>query len=185
MAPTGNSSPATTRLSRWLATETRGFVGGLVGGSIGGLIAFLSINYFSRLAVVAGPDAVSIANTYIVYTTFVIAAVALLLTIAGLIFTQHLAVQKEAHMAEAFSAFLTLVRSDNEKAGKLIEQIMDNPAVIDRLSELLSGKIEQEIAVWKAGADAKLLDAAQHAAAVNSLSKDLSESKSNPKDPSR
>jgi len=61
--------------------------------------SFSAINYVGRIATVNATDAVSIANTYIVYTTFVIAAVALLLTVAGLIFTQHFAVEKEAHIA--------------------------------------------------------------------------------------
>ncbi|MFB9245228.1 hypothetical protein IV454_03890 [Massilia antarctica] len=182
MGSVDKASPMKAMFCRWLAKETRGFVGGAVGGLIGGLLAFLSINYFSRLGTVSGTDAVSIANTYIVYTTFVIAAVALLLTVAGLIFTQHFAIEKEAHMEHAFSAVLTLVQSDDGKAQKMIQHIMDNPAVIDYLSEALSQKIDQELASRRANADATSRDAAQQVKDIDLLSSDLSTNKHGPKD---
>jgi len=125
MTASDKSLPLQTVLCRWLAKETRGFIGGLTGGLIGGLFSFSAINYVGRIATVNATDAVSIANTYIVYTTFVIAAVALLLTVAGLIFTQHFAVEKEAHIAHAFSSVLEVVRSDDEKAVKFVQQAME------------------------------------------------------------
>lgn len=177
------SLPLKTALCRWLAKETRGFIGGLVGGLIGGLLAFSAINYSGRLATVTVADAVSIANTYIVYTTFVIAAVALLLTVAGLIFTQHFAIEKEAHIAHAFSSVLEVVRSDDEKAVKLVQQAMENPRVIEYVSEALSAKIQQEVESWKASAGARARDATQEADALGAMFSDLSASKNGPRDP--
>lgn len=167
--------------SRWLAKETRGFIGGLVGGLIGGLLAFSAINYFGKLGTVTTADAVSIANTYIVYTTFVIAAVALLLTIAGLIFTQHFAVEKEAHVAHAFSSVLEVVRSNDEKAVMLVQQAMENPRVVEYVSEALSQKLQQEIASCRANAGERARSASQEAETIDSMFSDLA-SKNGSKD---
>ncbi len=181
MAGTEKSSPI--KAIRWLAKETRGFLGGFVGGLIGGLFAFSLINYTGRLATVAAADAVSIANTYIVYTTFVIAAVALLLTIAGLIFTQNFAVEKESHIAHAFSSVLEIVRTDDEKAVLLVQQAMENPRVVEYVSEALSDKISEELASWKAKAGARMRDATQEAEAVDAMFGDLSAGKNGLKEP--
>lgn len=155
---------------RWLSKETKGFVGGVVGGLIGGLIAFAIVNHFGRLAVVSTSDAVSIANTYIVYTTFVIASVALLLTIAGLIFTQHFAVEKEMHIAHAFSCVLELVRSDDEKAIELVSHAMENPGVVQHVSEALQTKLQQEIDARRANAGARVNAALDEKFALDSMS---------------
>lgn len=154
---------------RWLAKETKGFVGGVVGGLIGGLVAFAIVNHFGRLAAVSSSDAVSIANTYIVYTTFVIASVALLLTIAGLIFTQHFAVEKEMHIAHAFSCVLELVRSDDEKAIELVKHAMENPGVVQHVSEALQVKLQQEIDARRSNAGARADAALNEKAALDSM----------------
>jgi len=182
MTASDKSLPLQTVLCRWLAKETRGFIGGLTGGLIGGLFSFSAINYVGRIATVSATDAVSIANTYIVYTTFVIAAVALLLTVAGLIFTQHFAVEKEAHIAHAFSSVLEVVRSDDEKAVKFVQQAMENPRVIEYVSEALAAKIQQEVAACKASAGARARDANQEADALGAMFSDLSASKNGGKD---
>lgn len=181
MPTTEKPAPVRAMLSRWLAKETRGFIGGLAGGLIGGLLAFAAINYTGRLATVGVSDAVSIANTYIVYTTFVIAAVALLLTIAGLIFTQHFAIEKETHIAHAFSSMLDVVRADDEKAVMLVQHAMENPRVVEYVSEALSDKIHQEISAWKADADARARDANTDTNALNAMFSDLSAGKNGPK----
>lgn len=182
--PVEESKPSalTDLLCRWLAKETRGLLGGLVGGLIGGLIAFAIINHTGRLATVSASDAISIANTYIVYTTFVIAAVALLLTIAGLIFTQHFAVEKEAHIAHAFSSVLDVVRANDEKAVILVQQAMENPRVVEYVSEALQAKIHQEVDAWKANAGARVRDARKEAEALDSMFDDLSAGKNGQKE---
>lgn len=177
-----NSKKLTDLLCRWLAKETRGLLGGVVGGLIGGLIAFTAINYTGRLATLSSSDAISIANTYIVYTTFVIAAVALLLTIAGLIFTQHFAVEKESHIAHAFSCVLDVVRTNDEKAVILVQQAMENPRVVEYVSEALQAKISQEVDALKASAGARARNARQEADALNSMFDDLSAAKNGPKE---
>ncbi|PUA16805.1 hypothetical protein [Glaciimonas sp. PCH181] len=169
-----NNSIFKSILCKWLAKETRGFLGGLVGGLIGGLIAFAVVNHFGKSAgTISGSDAVSIANTYIVYTTFVIAAVAMLLTVAGLIFTQHFTVEKEAHIAHAFSCLLDIVRTDDEKAIMLIGKAMENPNVVQFVSDSLQVKILEEIQARKANADARAADAMNEAGAAESLSFNL------------
>jgi hypothetical protein len=92
--------------ARWLAKETRGLLGGLAGGVVAGVVAFTLINRFSSTSLTSGADAISIANTYIVYSTLMIGAAAVFLTVPGLIFTQHFAMEKERHIADAFAALV-------------------------------------------------------------------------------
>lgn len=152
---------------------SRVLVSGLVGGAIGGLLAFATINYLSTTSAVGATDAVAIANTYIVYTTFVIAAVALLLTIAGLMFTQHFAIEKEAHIANAFSSLIEEMRTNDEKAVRVVQNAMENPRVVEYVSEALRDKIKQEIQARKSTVGQKAKDAKLDSEALDSFAKDL------------
>ena len=118
------NSHLNTLFARWLAKETRGLLGGLAGGVIGGVVAFTLINRFSATSLASGLDAISIANTYIVYSTLMIAAVAVFLTMAGLIFTQHFAMEKERHVADAFAALVDQMSRANGCAVQVVKEVM-------------------------------------------------------------
>jgi hypothetical protein len=114
-------------LARPMARERkRGLLGGLAGGTVGGVVAFTLINGFSSTNLASGADAVSIANTYIVYSTLMIAAVAVFLTMAGLIFTQHFAMEKERHVADAFAALVSEMARTNGCAVAVVKEVMKN-----------------------------------------------------------
>jgi hypothetical protein len=130
-------------LGRWLAKETRGLLGGCVGGVIGGAVAFALINRFSSASRVNGADAISIANTYIVYSTFMIAAVAVFLTTAGLIFTQHFAMEKESCVADAFAALVGEMTSANGRAVEVVKEVMKNTEVIQHFEDQVREKLRE------------------------------------------
>jgi hypothetical protein len=126
--------------ARWLAKETRGLLGGLAGGVVGGVVAFTLINRFSSTSLASGADAISIANTYIVYSTLMIAAVAVFLTMAGLIFTQHFAMEKERHVADAFAALVGEMARTNGCAVEVVKEVMKDAEVVhfdDQVKEKL------------------------------------------------
>lgn len=150
-----------------------GLAAGIVGGLIGGLVAFSAINCWTNIYKVASTDAVSIANTYIVYTTFVIAAVAAVLTIAGLIFTQHFSVEKEAHLANAFEALSDLVHDGEGRAVALGQEVMGHPDVIRYVEQLLRQKVTEELKRRQTIAEAKVANARAEADVVADLNIDL------------
>ncbi len=139
-------------LRRWLAAETRGLLGGLAGGAMGGAGAFAAINHFSSITLLGTADPVSIANTYIVYTTFVIAAVALFLTGAGFIFTQHFAMEKQMHMAHAFESLLADLAAANGMGLLLAQTAMKNPEVVQCVEENIVQKLDEVIQLRRAEA---------------------------------
>jgi hypothetical protein len=139
-------------VTRFFARETRGLLGGFLGGIVGSGIAFAAINYFGHPLQVVAADAVSIANTYIVYTTFVIAAVAALLGIAGLIFTEHFSMEKDAHIENAFKALLMELNTDEDKAVKFVKELMKNPEVVQSVSDSVNGKLDEIVAARRAHA---------------------------------
>ena len=166
-------SKITQACLRWLAKDTRGFIGGVVGGLVGGLIGFAIFCIVGKNSITSGSDAIAVANTYIVYTTFVIAAVALLLTVAGLIFTQHFAIEKERHMANAFTSLLDIVRKEDEKAVNLVRTIMENPEVVEHVSGILQSKIVQELKLLRGRENARAQDAKQTCDDVDAFINDL------------
>lgn len=160
-------------LCRWLAKETRGLIGGVVGGLMGGLAAVAAINYCTRVAALGNADPVSIANTYIVYTTFVIAAVAVFLTIAGLIFTQHFAMEKQTHVAHAFEALVNDLCSANGKAVELIKEVMKHPEVVQHMDDSVKGKLAEVVASNIAQAGQRAFQAKTEQEQLQALSADL------------
>ncbi|KVC72368.1 hypothetical protein [Burkholderia ubonensis] len=166
MMATGEQGP----VARWFARETRGLLGGFCGGIVGSIVAFAAINRWSTPLTVASADSVSIANTYIVYTTFVIAAVAALLAIAGLIFTEHFSMEKDAHIENAFKALLAQLATDEEKAVKFVKELMKNPGVVQSVSDSVEEKLSEIVARRKAHAGQRANDARNEKDALDDLS---------------
>lgn len=157
-----------------LRVVTWGLGAGMFGGLIGSLIAFTCINYFANVHTTEKADPVAIANTYIVYTTFVIAAVAAVLTLAGLIFSQHFATDKETHLAHAFDSLLELLKNDEKKAQAAAKQLIIHPDVVRFLEESLRDRVDAEIKRRSNAASTKLAHAKDEHDAVAQLNDELS-----------
>ncbi|MDN7176778.1 hypothetical protein M0D69_01820 [Caballeronia sp. SEWSISQ10-4 2] len=106
-------------------------------------MAFTLINRFSSTSLTSGADAISIANTYIVYSTFMIAAVAVFLTVAGLIFTQHFAMEKERHAADAFTALVGEMARTNGCAVEVVKEVMKNAEVVQHFDDQVKEKLRE------------------------------------------
>ncbi|WP_175712234.1 hypothetical protein [Burkholderia ambifaria] len=132
-------------IKRFFARETRGFLGGFGGGIAGAALAFTLIHYFTKVLDITKVDPVAVANTYIVYTTFVITAVAAVLGIAGLIFANHFALEKDAHTDHAFKALLTQLKTDEERAVAFVTELMSQPAVVQCVADNVESKVAEYI----------------------------------------
>jgi hypothetical protein len=130
---------------RWLAVETRGSIFGFFGGVIAALFAFALLNYHYKGAGAVQGDPVAIANTYIVFTTFIVTAVAVVLAVAGLIFTQHFSMEKEAHVDHAFAALVQQITNGEGKAIAFTNELMNNPEVVQHVRKMLDAKLDEQI----------------------------------------
>lgn len=160
-------------LCKWLAKETRGLFGGLAGGLIGGIAAFATINHMSAITLIGTADPVSIANTYIVYATLVIAGIAVFLTVAGLIFTQHFAMEKESHLAHAFTSLVNDLCTKEGKAVELIKEVMKRPDVVQHMDDSVKAKLAEVVASNVANAREKTKQAQGEQEFLESLADDL------------
>ena len=159
--------------SRWLARETRGLLGGLAGGVIGSMAAFALINQFASANAVASADAVSIANTYIVYSTLMITAVAVFLTAAGLIFAQHFAVEKERHIADAFSALVAEMARTNGCAVEVVKEVMKNAEVVQHFEDQVKEKLNEVMRARMDRADQRKAQALSERDSLSRIASDL------------
>jgi hypothetical protein len=159
--------------ARWLAKETRGLLGGLAGGVIGGVVAFTLINRFSATSLANGVDAISIANTYIVYSTLMIAAVAVFLTMAGLIFTQHFAMEKERHVADAFAALVAEMARANGCAVAVVKEVMKNAEVVQHFEDQVKEKLREVMRAQLDNADQRKARARSERDALSRIASDL------------
>lgn len=129
---------------RWCERETQGLIGGVLGGGVGGFLTVIALNYFSSVTPV--PDmanAVAVANTYIVYTTFLITVVAVGLAFGGIIFTRQFSMDKQAHVAHAYDALVAEIEASNGKAVQIIEEVMKNPDVVQHFDERVTEKLRE------------------------------------------
>jgi len=160
-------------LLRWLGKETRGLLGGLAGGVVGGAAAFTLMNRFDSRASATGADAISIANTYIVYSTLMIAAVAVFLTVAGLIFTQHFAIEKERHVADAFAALVAEMARTNGCAVEVVKEVMKNAEVVQHFEDQVKGKLNEVMRAQIDNAEQRKARARDERDALSQLASDL------------
>jgi hypothetical protein len=167
------NSHLNTLFARWLAKETRGLLGGLAGGVIGGVVAFTLINRFSANSPANGVDAISIANTYIVYSTLMIAAVAVFLTMAGLIFTQHFAMEKERHVADAFAALVDQMGRANGCAVQVVKEVMKNAEVVQHFEDQVKEKLREVMRAQLDNADQRKARARSERDALSRIASDL------------
>jgi hypothetical protein len=167
------SSRLITMLARWLAIETRGLLGGLAGGVVGGVVAFTLINGFSSTSLASDADAISIANTYIVYSTLMIAAVAVFLTMAGLIFTQHFAMEKERHVADAFAASVSEMAWTNGHAVAVVKEVMKNAEVVQHFDDQVKEKLREVVRAQLDNANLRKARARSEHDALSRIASDL------------
>jgi hypothetical protein len=163
--------------ARWLAKETRGLLGGLAGGVVGGVVAFTLINRFSSPSLASGADAISIANTYIVYSTLMIAAVAVFLTMAGLIFTQHFAMEKERHVADAFAALVGEMARTNGCAVEVVKEVMKNAEVVQHFDDQVKEKLREVMRAQLDNANQRKARARSEHDALSRIASDLESAK--------
>lgn len=112
-----------------------GFVGGFISNSV--LYNLFSINYINAA------DAVSIANTYIVFTTIIFVCFTVLLAIAGIIYTHQVSITKNFHLQEIASEFLESIQNDDDKAVSFVKELLKNEEAKETILNAIRLKAEE------------------------------------------
>ena len=112
----------------------------------GGFFAIIFINWLHKPVTIASVgDAVSIANTYIVFTTIIFVGFTVVLGIVGYVFTQQFSASKEAHEVRVIDDLKTRLKDDEILNLELIKAILENEAVKSHLTRTLESKVSEVV----------------------------------------
>ncbi|OFL28877.1 hypothetical protein HMPREF2778_09520 [Neisseria sp. HMSC075C12] len=114
-------------------------------GFIGGC---LSPYVISKIQVLFGEppvinvDTISIANTYIVFTTFIFTAIAIIVAVASYLFAQEAAKSRQIQEQTLFSDLIKSCTEKPELGRDLISKLLENENVIEHFEKRLNDKID-------------------------------------------
>jgi hypothetical protein len=147
--------------------------GFLLVGFSGGCIAPWFVSWLNKASAVSATDAVSIANTYIVFTTIIFVGFTVVLGVAGYFFTQQFAANKDAEQKEVFSQIKQKLKDDEKLGIDLLKSLLDNSDVKEHIEDVLNWKIDELIDSRASDSEALASQAAQDAASIRGLSSQL------------
>ncbi|PPD18937.1 MAG: hypothetical protein CTY24_12095 [Methylobacter sp.] len=145
----------------------------LLAGFAGGAITPWGLGWLRSVQVSAPSDAISIANTYIVFTTIIFVGVTVILAIAGYVFTQQFSATKQSQESQLLDELKEKVKSDERIGIALANAILDNSDVKRHLDETLLSKVDELIQARLADSKAAANQATQEAGAIESLASQL------------
>lgn len=114
-------------------------------GFFGGFIAVPFLNIFEPIPVTELSNAVSIANTYIVFTTIIFVGFTVVLGVAGYIITQQISATQEAQENKILEELRTRVVNEERLGISLINAILENIDVKTHLDNKLMSKVKDAI----------------------------------------
>lgn len=112
-------------------------------GFCGGATAPWVLGWFKSTVVPTPANAITIANTYIVFITVIFIGVTVVLAIVGYVFTQEFSTRKDMQVSQLFSDLKQLISTDEEKARKFVEAILENKASVSLIDDMLISKIKE------------------------------------------
>jgi hypothetical protein len=128
----------------------------LLAGFAGGALTPWTLGWIKGIEAPSASDAVSIANTYIVFTTIIFVGVTVILAVAGYVFTQQFSATKGAQESEALNELKEKIKNDESIGIALANSILENSDVKRHLESLLKNKFQELI-------EAQLSDAKEDA----------------------
>lgn len=141
----------------------------LLAGFAGGSITPWVIGWLKSVQVATPSDAVSIANTYIVFTTTIFVGVTVILAIAGYVFTQQFSASKHSQENQLLDELKEKVKSDEHVGIALANAILDNPDVKRHLNETLLSKVDELLQARLGDSKAVASQAKKEAQAISGL----------------
>ncbi|WP_141747908.1 hypothetical protein [Neisseria sp. HMSC075C12] len=133
--------PMVKKILKWIGKVifivSLGFIGGC-----------LSPYVISKIQVLFGEppvinvDTISIANTYIVFTTFIFTAIAIIVAVASYLFAQEAAKSRQIQEQTLFSDLIKSCTEKPELGRDLISKLLENENVIEHFEKRLNDKID-------------------------------------------
>ena len=155
----------TTSFNHFLAILLIGFIGGAMYPFLLGWLKPLSVNT---------PDAVSIANTYIVFTTIIFVGITVILGIAGYIFTQKLSESQASQENRIVENLIKDVQKNETLGIRLVQTILENGDVQRFFNDQIRSKIEESLKEIQADTNGNIQKNIQRSDAVNKMSNKIS-----------
>lgn len=121
-------------------------IGVIFGISLGVLMALLiyfNIEQFNVKEV----DAISIANTYIVFISIIFILFTIAITIGGYVFSKIFTIEKKREIHQNIVIISNQLKHDKETRDVFIDEILNNNAIIDKITEKfleIADKIKDE-----------------------------------------
>lgn len=141
-------------------------------GFIGGCLAPWFVGWLTAVQV-GTQDAVSIANTYIVFTTIIFAGMAVVLSVIGYVFAQQFADSKKILEAQFFQELGELAKTDETIGIGIAEAVIENPDVKRHIDRTLREKLGEILAEKRADISSEQRANAAMASALDELSSQL------------
>jgi hypothetical protein len=135
------------QMSTLRSTIGRFFILILMGFS-GGFLAIMFCSWSKPLwlkETMAAADGLALANTYIVFTSFIFVAFTVFLGVAGFLFTQQFSQSKETHVNEAIEHIKNTISGNGVWSTSLMNAILENPDVKRHVQMQLDKKVEELI----------------------------------------
>jgi uncharacterized protein HemX len=145
----------------------------LVAAFIGGVIWPMCLSWLKPSIVTVPADAVSIANTYIVFTTLIFVGVTVILAVAGYVFTQQFSSQKGNQELAILEELKQRIKSEERIGISLGDAILENPDLIRHIETKFKEKIEELIRNATSEAKARKESAEAECDAISKLQDQL------------
>lgn len=114
-------------------------------GFIGGCLSPMFLSLFNKIEIGSLDQAVSIANTYIVFTTIFFVGITVLLSIGGYVISQQLAVNRKQLEKEANEQLLKRIRYSESIATEILDQVFHNSDFRNNLEKKVQNHVEQAV----------------------------------------
>lgn len=104
--------------------------------------SLFSINLFRPLNILSNSDAISISNTYIVFTTFIFTVVAIFIGILGYRISQESMKSKRASLDELMKELIAMCKENKKSCEWFINELLSNELIVNNFDNKVSEKID-------------------------------------------
>nr|VFK49282.1 MAG: hypothetical protein BECKTC1821E_GA0114239_11693 [Candidatus Kentron sp. TC]VFK49568.1 MAG: hypothetical protein BECKTC1821D_GA0114238_10818 [Candidatus Kentron sp. TC]VFK65189.1 MAG: hypothetical protein BECKTC1821F_GA0114240_11703 [Candidatus Kentron sp. TC] len=91
-------------------------------------------------------DIMAIANTYIVFTTFIFVLLTIAITGAGIWFARWFGISKEKEIRENMRDFFEEIDSDSKLSKRFAKELFKHKEISNELHRLVQSRVESELA---------------------------------------
>nr|VFK79038.1 MAG: hypothetical protein BECKSD772D_GA0070982_103320 [Candidatus Kentron sp. SD] len=120
------------------------YIAGVLGGITIILIPKL-FNYDDSSTNTSCSDVIAVANTYIVYTTFILVIIAILITLVGIWFSREFSLTKDKEIKENMYEFLEKLGSESQLADRFITELFKHKDISTKIISIAKSRLEIEL----------------------------------------